>query len=157
MRSTCAWFDGDAVTVLDRQHNRYAVLDTPDNIDEMLDYVVETFDVVFPLADMLHSDVYESLTAGAAYTSYLGIHQEGVAVDIGHHAARSPHRDRAGMRELGLETRVEHLVHDLLNLESKAGRAREELAHASQDSVDPGLHDGALRRRVADAADEHEQ
>ncbi len=70
-----AWFDGETVTVLDRQHNRYAVLDTPNDIDQMLDYVAEEFDVVFPLADILHSDVYESLTTGASYTSYLGIHQ----------------------------------------------------------------------------------
>jgi hypothetical protein len=70
-----AWFDGKTVTVLDRQHNRYAVVDTPNDIDEMLDYVAEAFDIVFPLADILHSDVYESLTAGAEYTSYLGIHQ----------------------------------------------------------------------------------
>ncbi len=70
-----AWFDGKTVTVLDRQHNRYAVLDAPSDIDEMLDYVAEAFDVVFPLADILHSDIYESLTAGAEYTSYLGIHQ----------------------------------------------------------------------------------
>ena len=70
-----AWFDGKTVTVLDRQHNRYAVLDTPDDIDEMLDYVAEAFDIVFPLADILRSDVYGSLTEGAEYTSYLGIHQ----------------------------------------------------------------------------------
>jgi len=70
-----AWFDGKTVTVLDRKHNRYAVLDTPDDIDEMLDYLAEEFDIVFPLADILHSDVYESLTAGAEYTSYQGIHQ----------------------------------------------------------------------------------
>lgn len=70
-----AWFDGKTVTVLDRQHNRYAVVDTPDEIDEMLDYVADEFDIVFPLADVLHSDVYGSLTEGAEYTGYLGIHQ----------------------------------------------------------------------------------
>lgn len=70
-----AWFNGKTVTVLDRQHNRYAVLDVPHNLDEMLDFVAEEFDVVFPLADILHSNVYESLTGGAEYTNYLGIHQ----------------------------------------------------------------------------------
>lgn len=70
-----AWFDGKTVTVLDRKHNRYAVVDTPDDIDEMLDYVAEEFDIVFPLADILHSDVYGSLTERAEYTGYLGIHQ----------------------------------------------------------------------------------
>ena len=70
-----AWFDGKTLTVLDRQHNRYAVLDANRDIDEMLDFVADEFDVVFPLADILHSDIYASLTAGAEYTSYLGIHQ----------------------------------------------------------------------------------
>ena len=70
-----AWFDGKTVTVLDRKHNRYAVVDTPDDIDEMLDYVAEEFDIVFPLADILHTDIYGSLTERAEYTGYLGIHQ----------------------------------------------------------------------------------
>ena len=70
-----AWFNGKTVTVLDRQHNRYAVLDVPGDMDEMLDFVADEFDVVFPLADILHSDVYGSLSAGADYTTYLGIHQ----------------------------------------------------------------------------------
>ena len=70
-----AWFDGKTVTVLDRKHNRYAVVDTPDDIDEMLDYVAEEFDIVFPLADILHSDVYRSLTEareGAAIGAAVG-------------------------------------------------------------------------------------
>ena len=69
-----AWFDGKTLTVLDRQHNRYVVLDAKPGIDETLDFVADEFDVVFPLADILHSDIYESLTAGAEYTNYLGIH-----------------------------------------------------------------------------------
>lgn len=70
-----AWFDGKAVTVLDKEHNSYAVIDAPGTIDTALDKLEDDYGVVLPLADILSHDPYGNFMEGVTYGRYLGIHQ----------------------------------------------------------------------------------
>jgi hypothetical protein len=81
------WYDGKTVTVLDKEHNTYAVLEAPPTIDGTLDMLEDEYGVVMPLKDILFSDPYAVLSEGITYGRYLGLHQAaGVAC---HHLAFS--------------------------------------------------------------------
>lgn len=81
------WYDGKTVTVLDKEHNSYAVVEAPPTIDGTLDMLEDEYGVVLPLKDILFSDPYAVLSEGITYGRYLGIHQAaGVAC---HHLAFS--------------------------------------------------------------------
>lgn len=69
-----AWYDGKQLAILDRDENVYAVVEVPDNIDEMMDYVVEKLQIAVPLADMLFSDPYTMAIEKVRSGRYLGIH-----------------------------------------------------------------------------------
>ncbi len=68
------WYDGKTVTVLDTERNVYGVMEVPDNIDAMLDYVVETLGQPVPVADILFSDPYTIVIANVRQGRYLGRH-----------------------------------------------------------------------------------
>jgi len=81
------WYDGKTVTVLDKEHNTYAVIEAPSSIDATLDMLEDKYGVALPLKDVLFSDPYAILSEGITYGRYLGIHQAaGVAC---HHLAFS--------------------------------------------------------------------
>jgi hypothetical protein len=85
--SRATWYDGKTVTVLDKEHNTYAVIDAPPTIDATLDLLEDEYGVVLPIKDILFSDPYAVLSEGITYGRYLGIHQAaGVAC---HHLAFS--------------------------------------------------------------------
>jgi hypothetical protein len=80
-----AWYDGKTVSVLDKRHNTYSVLEAPDSLDAALDFLDEEYDIVLPLADFIRDDVYESLTSPADFGVYVGLHEvDGV---LCHHLA----------------------------------------------------------------------
>ena len=68
------WYDGRTLSIHNRDENTYAVLEVPNNIDEMIDYVARTFGVVMPLADLLFSDVHESTLRDVWFGFYVGLH-----------------------------------------------------------------------------------
>jgi hypothetical protein len=68
------WYDGRTLSIHDRDENVYAVLEVPDNIDQMIDYVARTFGVVMPLADLLFSDLQESTLRDVWFGFYVGRH-----------------------------------------------------------------------------------
>ncbi len=85
--SRATWYDGKTVTVLDKEHNTYAVIEAPPTIDATLDMLEDEYGVGLPLKDVLFSDPYAVLSEGITYGRYLGIHQAaGVAC---HHLAFS--------------------------------------------------------------------
>ena len=85
--SRATWYDGKTVTVLDKEHNTYTVIDAPPSLDATLDMLEDEYGVVMPLKDILFSDPYAVLSEGITYGRYLGIHQAaGVAC---HHLAFS--------------------------------------------------------------------
>jgi hypothetical protein len=69
-----AWYDGKTMTVLDKEHNVYAVIDSPGTLDATLDKLEDDYGVVLPLADLVSSDPYPDLMEGVTYGRYLGIH-----------------------------------------------------------------------------------
>ena len=70
-----AWYDGKSISVLDKVHHTYAVLDVtaPSGIDAALDYLADDYDIVLPLADFIRTDVHESLFTGASFGLYVGL------------------------------------------------------------------------------------
>jgi len=80
-----AWYDGKSISVLDKVHHTYAVLDVasnpsnpsnpsgPSDIDAALDFLADTYDIVLPLADFIRTDVHESLFTGASFGLYVGL------------------------------------------------------------------------------------
>jgi hypothetical protein len=47
------WYRGKTLTILDRDANEYATEAVPGRVGEMLDYLVEEYDLVMPMADLL--------------------------------------------------------------------------------------------------------
>ena len=71
------WYRGRSLTVLDRETNEYATEAVPGRIDEMLDYLVENYDLCMPMADLLIGETYNSLLADVEEGTYLGLHLVG--------------------------------------------------------------------------------
>ncbi|HVP11226.1 MAG TPA: DUF2092 domain-containing protein [Phycisphaerae bacterium] len=72
-----AWYRGKTLTVLDREANRYATEAVPGRTDQMLDYMVEHYDLVVPMADLLAGKTYDSLLANVQSGTYVGLHSVG--------------------------------------------------------------------------------
>lgn len=72
-----AWYDGKTLTLLARGPNTYATEQVPGRIGEMLDYMVDKYDLVMPMADLLVPDVRESLLANVEEGVYMGIRSVG--------------------------------------------------------------------------------
>ena len=72
------WYDGSKVTLFDKVHNVYGVLEgVPATIDATLDHLAETYDVVLPVADLLYSDVFKAVQPGIRTGTYAGLHYVG--------------------------------------------------------------------------------
>lgn len=69
-----AWYRGKTLTVLDRETNAYATETVPGSVGEMLDYMVDNYDLVMPMADLLVGETYDSLLAEVEMGSYVGLH-----------------------------------------------------------------------------------
>jgi hypothetical protein len=69
-----SWYDGKSLTILDKEHNTYAVLDAAPTIDRTLDKMEDEYGVVLPLTDILYSDPYAVLIQKVNYGRYLGLH-----------------------------------------------------------------------------------
>ena len=70
-----AWYDGRTVTLLDKRENSYGVIEVPDNIDAMLDYLAQQFGVAMPLADLIFSDPYQTAVPAIRNGVYVGLHR----------------------------------------------------------------------------------
>lgn len=71
------WYDGSRLVMLNREHNVFAVTQTPGTTDEMLDYMAERYGVSLPTADLLFSDPYAVLTRGAERGRVVGLSRVG--------------------------------------------------------------------------------
>lgn len=86
------WFDSGRLTALRGSAERYAVVEVPDTVDRMLDYLFEEHGLVMPVADFLVGDPYEVLSGGIETGVYLGVTT--VSGDACHHLAfRQEHLD----------------------------------------------------------------
>jgi hypothetical protein len=71
------WYAGRTLTVHDKASNTYAALQVPGRIDAMLDDVAAKHGLTLPLADLLFSDPYKTLTADAHMGRYVGLAELG--------------------------------------------------------------------------------
>jgi len=55
------WYNNKQFTLLDSKNNFYGTLETPDNIEDTLDFIMEKYSVNMPLADFIFKDLYSNL------------------------------------------------------------------------------------------------
>jgi len=68
-------YDGKSLAIVDRAENIYALLDVPNTIDAMLDYVAEKYALTMPLSDLFYSEPYAVARPRMRCVSYVGLHQ----------------------------------------------------------------------------------
>ena len=78
-------YDGRAVSWHDVQQETYGILEAPDNLDEMLDFLAEQYGATIPIADLFYSDSYNAMIPASETGRYLG-HQAVGGIDC-HHLA----------------------------------------------------------------------
>lgn len=71
------WYCGKTLTIFDRDSNIYATDAVPGKMGAMLDYMVDEYDVVMPMADLLAGETYNSLMENVESGSYVGLHAVG--------------------------------------------------------------------------------
>jgi hypothetical protein len=84
-------YDGTNVTILGKNINGYAQLEAPGTIDEMIDMLREQ-GMVIPGADLLLSDVYDTLIPDAIEAKYIG-HGVVGGIECDHLAFRNQETD----------------------------------------------------------------
>jgi hypothetical protein len=75
--SRSIWFDGRAMSALDKTTLTYATAAAPATIDAALDMLSDKYGVNVPLADLLYADPYAVLTERVTFSKYLGMHRVG--------------------------------------------------------------------------------
>jgi hypothetical protein len=56
------WYQSTQFNLLDKKNNFYATTQTPDNIEDALDFIMEKHGVNMPLADFVFKDIFANLT-----------------------------------------------------------------------------------------------
>ena len=70
-----AWYDGKELTILDGKKNVYASVEAPSRLNAMLDHMMDEYDLVLPLADLLFSKPTEVLVEKVESGEYLGVQE----------------------------------------------------------------------------------
>lgn len=72
LTETYIWVSENKATVLDLDHNFYSEIEVPENLDNAMDFMMENHDFSLPIADIVHSDPYSSLTGTTTDGIYIG-------------------------------------------------------------------------------------
>ena len=67
------WYDGSRITLLTVPANLYATASAPGHIDATIDYIMDEYGVVLPLADFLVSNPYDVLKEDVTGGLYVGL------------------------------------------------------------------------------------
>ena len=67
------WYDGQALTILDRSVWEAASAEAPPTLDELLDAAVSKHGLTIPLSDLLYSDIKGPLLQNVTAARYLGM------------------------------------------------------------------------------------
>lgn len=67
------WKDGKTITVLDKDKKVYAQVPDPGTIEQAIDMLQEKYGMSMPAADLLSSNVYQTMTADCDAIQYIGI------------------------------------------------------------------------------------
>ena len=74
-RQTQVIFNGRTSTVYDVKQKVYTVMEVPPDIDAALDKLIEEYGVSVPVADLIGSDPYSTLTERAQAGNFMGTHE----------------------------------------------------------------------------------
>ncbi|WEX77477.1 DUF2092 domain-containing protein [Sinorhizobium numidicum] len=85
-------FDGKTASLLGRDSNTFAQLDTPGSIDQMIDRLRAEHHIELPGADLLLPNIYDELVAGVIEAKYIG-HSVVDGVECEHLAFRNQETD----------------------------------------------------------------
>lgn len=66
------WYDGNTLIRLDRPKKEYMKLAFSGSIDELLDHVIDNYEVQLPLADFLYSDIVGTFGGNIISAEYVG-------------------------------------------------------------------------------------
>ncbi len=73
-RNLRLYYDGKTFAILNPSRKLYSTLVAPPTIDALVDRLANQYGLVFPLADLVYSDPYASLTSRIESGSYIGLH-----------------------------------------------------------------------------------
>jgi len=83
------YYDGKKFSGVDEKLGLYAQMDAPPTLDELIPFVMEKTGIYFPSADLLHSDVFGTLTKDMKYAYWVGKSEAG-GVECDHLAFAGP-------------------------------------------------------------------
>src|SRR4029453_16135369 len=66
------FYDGKTMTLMDLRKNVYSAIDVPPEMDAALHHAITAYNLRAPLADLIYSNAYDSLTEGTRAGFYLG-------------------------------------------------------------------------------------
>jgi hypothetical protein len=69
-----AWYSDKMLTVFNEEAKTFSLIEVPETIDKMMDFLVQRFGWSMPLADLIFSDPYQSAMAKVHSGLYLGEH-----------------------------------------------------------------------------------
>jgi hypothetical protein len=69
------FYDGKAITLMDRHKNCYTSINAPPEINAALDYATQAFNLRAPLAELIYSRGYECLIDEVISGHYAGLHK----------------------------------------------------------------------------------
>jgi len=67
------YYDGNTLTLYQKDFNYYATIDAPANVDETLDFAREYLDIHAPGGDLVYTNAYDILTEDMVSGSYVGM------------------------------------------------------------------------------------
>jgi hypothetical protein len=83
------WYNGDILMYYSLTYNHYGFIETPENINETIEFVNDGFGLEFPAADFFYPTFTDDLLEHSDYVKYLGlVNIDGV--ECHHIAAKGP-------------------------------------------------------------------
>ena len=73
-RRTASYYNGNTITVYNKESSMYAVMDMPPVIDDAIDKLMAKLGISLPLADLLYSDPYAVLSENIIEGRWVGLH-----------------------------------------------------------------------------------
>jgi hypothetical protein len=67
-----AWYDGETISVLEKDENVYTVIPMPPSVDSAIDTLTNDYGVIFPMADLIRGRGYHAVTQRATKVLYVG-------------------------------------------------------------------------------------
>ena len=75
MINRSVWFNDGKLAAVDNGENVYGMIDVPNKIDDMLDFMMDEYELTVPIADLLFADPYSILIENVDSGGYLGLHK----------------------------------------------------------------------------------